>query len=184
MWVRPGLLILLFLLLGCSHYQGPGSLRGPGEFASPYAAAPHVHSPEGEPLNLGPLRLDWPVKDVKLNQAFKPSRNRDHLGIDLGGRKGTPILAAHDGYVVYAGRGYRGYGKMIIIEYDQQWATLYAHLSKISVKEGQVVVRGQTIGGMGRTGRATGVHLHFELMRDKLPVDPMEYLKSENLAAH
>lgn len=101
----------------------------------------------------------------------------------MGGSKGSAILAAHEGRVIYTGSGFTGYGNMVMIEWDSNWATLYAHLNHIDVKEGQWVRQGQVIGGMGRTGRATGVHLHFELIRNKQPVDPLNYLQqSETLA--
>ena len=66
---------------------------------------------------------------------------------------------------------------MIILEFDEEWATLYAHLDSLSVKEGNIVERGDRVGRMGDSGRATGVHLHFELIKDKQPVNPLEYLK-------
>ena len=103
------------------------------------------------------------------------------MGVDLAGKRGYRIYAAHDGIVVYAGRGFRGYGNMILLEYDGQWATLYAHLDGFRVKTGDRVSTGQTIGTMGRTGRATGVHLHFELLKKKQPVDPLPYLRGEAL---
>ncbi len=92
------------------------------------------------------------------------------------GPKNTPIVAAHPGRVIYVGRGFRGYGKMVMIEYNNRWASLYAHLNSFEVKQGQYVRMGDVIGRMGRTGRATGVHLHFELLKNKLPVNPMSYL--------
>ena len=120
--------------------------------------------------------LQWPVGKVKLSQAFRPHRNPKHDGLDLTHYLNAPIYSAHEGFVVYTGSSYRGYGKMIIVQYNDRWATLYAHLNKIEVREGEIVERGQKIGRMGKTGRATGVHLHFELLKNKLPVDPLDYL--------
>ena len=115
------------------------------------------------------FRLQWPVRRLKINRGFIPD---DHMGLDIAGRMGDSILAAHDGVVVYAGSGFKGYGRMIILEYNSEWATLYGHLNRIRVKTGQTVKAGSLIGTMGRSGRATGVHLHFELMRNKQPIDP------------
>ena len=128
------------------------------------------------PQNAGPFVISWPVPEVRINQAFSPDKNRKHAGIDFGGAKNSPILAAHDGLVVYAGKAFKGYGRMVMIEYNSEWATLYGHLNKIKVKEGEYVKAGQVIGGMGRTGHATGVHLHFELIRKKENVDPLPML--------
>lgn len=123
--------------------------------------------------------LSWPLNHVKINQKFNPhKKRRPHLGVDFAGRKGTAIFASHEGLVIYAGRAFKGFGKLVIVEYDDQWASLYAHLDKITVKQGQVVERGQTIGNMGRTGRATGVHLHYELLYYQRPVDPIPLLNN------
>jgi murein DD-endopeptidase MepM/ murein hydrolase activator NlpD len=119
----------------------------------------------------------WPVHNVVINRGFKET-GRPHEGVDLHGTKNTPIYAAHAGQVVYVGHKYHGFGNMIIIEFSSRWASLYAHLQSFKVKRGDQVTKGQWIGAMGRTGHATGVHLHFELMKDKHPVDPQLYLPS------
>lgn len=120
--------------------------------------------------------FDWPVDQAKLSRGFLPNKRRPHLGIDLAASKGTPILAAHSGKVIYTGQDFSGFGKLIMIEGSRGWATFYAHLSKIRVSEGDRVKKGEVIGLMGRTGRATGVHLHFEIRGARGPVDPLMYL--------
>lgn len=120
--------------------------------------------------------FDWPVDDARMTRGFLPNRRRPHLGIDLAAPKGTRILASQDGTVIYTGRDFRGFGKMVMIEGLNGWATLYAHLSSINVKEGQKITQGELVGQMGRTGRASGVHLHFEIRRSTGPVDPLPYL--------
>lgn len=120
--------------------------------------------------------FDWPVDSARMTRGFMPKKKRPHLGIDLAAPKGTPILASQGGTVIYAGREFRGYGKMVLIESGEGWATLYAHFDKILVVEGQKVRQGEVIGAMGRTGRATGVHLHFEVRKDRGPVDPLPLL--------
>lgn len=129
--------------------------------------------------------LDWPVDEARMTRGYLPNRKRPHLGLDLASPKGTPILSAHNGLVIYTGRDFKGFGKMVLIEGANGWATLYAHLDKIQVKEGLRVLQGQRIGTMGRTGRATGVHLHFELRKARGPVDPLLYLPGgTKLASH
>ncbi len=123
--------------------------------------------------------FDWPVDKAKLSRGFSPKplgRRRPHFGIDLAAKQGSPIYAAQDGLVIYTGNGFRGFGKMLMIEGRGGYATLYAHFSQIKVKEGQRVKKGTLIGYMGRTGRASGVHLHFEIRKGKGPVDPLPYL--------
>ena len=149
------------------HYRGSGPYR--------------PQRPRDRPNNYlpkGPFRLVWPVDYIKLTQSFAPRSNPNHQGVDLGGERGTPIKAAHYGLVIYTGKKYKGYGKMILIEFNEKWATLYAHLDSISVREGDIVNMGNVIGRMGDTGETSGVHLHFELIKDKQPINPLKYLKS------
>ena len=142
----------------------------PPESRQPREARRRPPRPDSE------FSLSWPVHSGQVTQSFRPGRNPSHQGIDIGGSRGAPILAAHEGRVVYAGQHFRGYGNMVILEFNEEWATLYAHLHTIDVQEGQWVHRGDKLGGMGRTGRATGVHLHFELLRHKQPIDPLTRL--------
>jgi murein DD-endopeptidase MepM/ murein hydrolase activator NlpD len=99
-----------------------------------------------------------------------------HEGIDLGGTTRTPILAAAPGVVLFSGRRVRGYGRMVVVEHAESWSTVYAHLSKIETQVGRRVNTGDRLGWMGRSGRASGVHLHFEIRRGADPVDPIVLL--------
>ncbi len=171
--MRVSILLSLSALLiaGCGHYRSSfETYRGPGGVISRSASNRTFSTHSGE------FQLAWPVGKVDISQVFKPHKKRRHLGIDLRGPKGSDIYAAHSGRVIYSGQGFRGYGKMVMVEHSPKWASLYAHLDRIDVREGDVVRLGDRVGRMGRTGRATGVHLHFELIKNKLPVDPMAYL--------
>ena len=140
--------LLLFLSqTHCTTFKGPGDLT----------VRTHPHPSSSESVNDSPP-LQKPVNHYRISQHFSPPSNPKHDGIDLAGRLNTPVYASHSGKIIYKGRKYRGYGKMILLEYNNSWATLYAHLNKIYVKPGQIVKKGQLIGAMGRTGRATGVH--------------------------
>ncbi|MCX7979184.1 MAG: M23 family metallopeptidase [Bdellovibrionaceae bacterium] len=121
-------------------------------------------------------KFDWPVDDARLTRGFLPRARRPHLGIDLASQKGSGIFSSHRGVVIYCGRDFRGFGRMVLIEDGYGYATLYAHLERILVSEGQRVSQGEVIGTMGRTGRATGVHLHFEVRQSKKPIDPLTVL--------
>lgn len=133
-------------------------------------------------VRLPPHAIDWPVDEARLTRGYflkHPTRKkgRPHLGLDLANKKGTAIFSSHDGVVIYAGRGFRGYGRMIMVEANNgEYATLYAHLSKIRVRQGYQVKQGDWIGDMGSTGRSTGPHLHFEIRTLAGPVDPLLYL--------
>lgn len=181
--VRIVYLLPTIFLLSCTTFKGPGDLSAPEgvlEESSP-AAAPvgPTLSWSGERYSQSAptsgLEFDWPVDTATMSRGFLLGK-RWHYGLDLAAKKGTPILASAPGVVIYVGRGFSGYGKLIVIEHDENWATLYSHLNKFSVKEGERVTRGQKIGEMGRTGRASGVHLHFEIRYNRQPVNPLMYL--------
>jgi murein DD-endopeptidase MepM/ murein hydrolase activator NlpD len=98
-----------------------------------------------------------------------------HAGIDLSVPTGTPIRAAQEGIVVFA--GYNGaYGIAVKLDNQNGFSTLYAHNSRILVHVGQTIKAGQVISLSGSTGRSTGPHLHFEVHKDGWPVDPLQYL--------
>jgi murein DD-endopeptidase MepM/ murein hydrolase activator NlpD len=105
----------------------------------------------------------------------KNGRRRMHAGIDLAAPQGTPIHATADGVVISAGAE-GGYGQTVRIRHEFGFETLYAHNSRIRVKPGQRVSRGDHISDMGRTGRVTGVHLHYEVRLNGSPVNPMVYV--------
>jgi murein DD-endopeptidase MepM/ murein hydrolase activator NlpD len=98
-----------------------------------------------------------------------------HAGLDFAGAPGTRVLAVADGVVSYAGRD-KGYGKLIEITHGGGYVTRYAHNASVLVQPGQTVRRGDAIALMGSTGRSTGPHVHFEVLRDGRPVNPMSFV--------
>lgn len=129
--------------------------------------------------------FDWPVWEARMTRGYLPhgtkKRKRPHRGIDLAAPRGSAVMASHDGVVIYTGSGFKGYGKMIMIESKDpgdggNWATLYGHLDKILVYEGKKVRQGEVMGALGNTGRSSGPHLHFEIRRLNGPIDPLPLL--------
>lgn len=116
-------------------------------------------------------RLLWPTTNKKINQYARWG----HMAIDIGGDYSSPIYAADSGRVETINKG-RGYGNDIIINHGGGKKTLYAHLSKIFIRTGDNVEKGQTIGMMGCTGWCTGTHLHFEVTVNGSKVNPLSYL--------
>lgn len=104
-----------------------------------------------------------------------------HNGIDIAAPEGTPVKSCWDGQVVFAGKQH-GYGNLVIVEHPGGWRSYYGHNKAMNVSEGQAIRAGQQIASVGQTGRATGPHLHFELRRDEVAVDPMK-LGGTKLAA-
>ena len=109
----------------------------------------------------------------------KTGGRRMHSGVDFAGPVGTPLYATADGVVTHAG-WLSGYGRLVKIKHEFGIETRYAHMSKIRVKVGQRVSRGERIGDMGASGRVTGPHLHYEVRVGGKAVNPMIYIKAAN----
>jgi murein DD-endopeptidase MepM/ murein hydrolase activator NlpD len=100
-----------------------------------------------------------------------------HEGIDFPADAGTPVVAAASGKVIAAGH-HPQYGKIIEIDHGNGLLSRYAHASKVFVKEGELVLRGQRVASVGSTGRSTGPHLHFEVRLNGVPQNPARFLQS------
>lgn len=134
-------------------------------------------------IKYGGGKLLWPVPSSNVitspfGMRLHPVLGvyRMHTGIDIAANTGASIVAAADGQVIFSGY-YGGYGYTVIIDHGDGISTLYAHNSALLVKEGDTVKRGQVIAKAGSTGLSTGPHLHFEVRKNGVPVNPMDWLK-------
>lgn len=118
----------------------------------------------------------WPTVGGYVSSKQGPRWGRMHKGIDIARPSNRTIKAADNGVVVSAGWG-GGYGNKIVIDHQNGFRTLYGHMSSLKVKVGQTVSKGTSIGVMGATGDATGVHLHFEVYKNGSLVNPLSYLR-------
>jgi murein DD-endopeptidase MepM/ murein hydrolase activator NlpD len=132
----------------------------------------------------------WPVKGGWVSSSFGfradpfNGRRSMHKGVDIASPLGSPIHAMGEGVVTFAGKK-RGYGNMVEINHGQGYSTRYAHVAEWLVKVGDRVTRGQPVAKVGLTGRSTGPHLHFEVLRSHRQVDPVSYLNGpRSLVAH
>ncbi len=126
------------------------------------------------------LPFATPLKDAfRFTSGFGRRWGRLHAGTDFAAPHGTPIYSTADGTVIHAG-WMSGYGRLVKIKHEFGIETRYAHMSKIRVKVGQKVSRGDRVGDMGNTGRSTGTHLHYEVRVGGEPVNPMTYIKAAN----
>ena len=132
---------------------------------------------------LGNLPLAKPINDAQLRSPFgrrvDPLNGRwaMHPGLDMAGATGSKIYSTNEGVIVFAGRK-PAYGNVVDIEHKFGIVTRYAHLSKIVVKEGQKVAKGQQVGVQGSTGRSTGQHLHYEVRVNDSPINPIKFLNA------
>jgi murein DD-endopeptidase MepM/ murein hydrolase activator NlpD len=118
----------------------------------------------------------WPVRG-RIIAAFGPKPNGlQNDGINLAVPEGTPVKAAEDGVVAYAGNELKGYGNLVLVRHANGFVTAYANASDILVKRGESVKRGQVIAHSGQTGNVTSPQLHFEIRKGATPVDPAQYL--------
>ncbi len=98
-----------------------------------------------------------------------------HHGMDFTGPEGSDIFVTGDGVVVEAGYSFYGYGNRVVIDHGYGFKTVYAHLKKIFVNEGQKLKRGEVIGSLGNTGRSTGAHLHYEVKKNNRSINPINF---------
>lgn len=131
----------------------------------------------GEVVSEVDKTISWPAQGV-ITLEFSQSSGYQvfHTGIDIANSTGTPVTPFMQGEVVYAGEIFWGYGKHIIIDHGDNIRSIYGHLDKIFVFEGQKVNIGDEIGQIGSTGWSTGPHLHLETRVYGLPVNPRTFL--------
>jgi murein DD-endopeptidase MepM/ murein hydrolase activator NlpD len=125
--------------------------------------------PKGKPAK------GWVTSGFGVRKSPFSDGNKMHCGLDIAARTGTPVLAPADGVVKRVGTA-PDYGKMVVIDHGYGYQTLYAHNSKLFVKVGQRVKRGDQIAAIGNTGRSTGSHLHYEVHLNGVPIDPRKFL--------
>jgi murein DD-endopeptidase MepM/ murein hydrolase activator NlpD len=160
--------------------RGEGSVGSLATVDSPHSArlaapvAPEAEESAKGGAGAGTFR--WPVRG-RVIATFGPKPNGlQNDGINLAVPEGTPVKAADDGVVAYAGNELKGYGNLVLVRHSNGFVTAYAHASEILVKRGETVKRGQVIAKSGQTGNVTSPQLHFEIRKGATPVDPSQYL--------
>jgi murein DD-endopeptidase MepM/ murein hydrolase activator NlpD len=160
--------------------RGEGSVGSLATVESPHSArlaapiAPEAEDSAKGGEAAGTFR--WPVRG-RVIATFGPKPNGlQNDGINLAVPEGTPVKAADDGVVAYAGNELKGYGNLVLVRHSNGFVTAYAHASEILVKRGETVKRGQVIAKSGQTGNVTSPQLHFEIRKGATPVDPSQYL--------
>lgn len=120
--------------------------------------------------------FSWPVKGRVISGYGPKEKGLHNDGVNIAVPRGTPVKAAENGVVAYAGNEIRGFGNLLLIKHDGGWVTAYAHNDELLVKRGDQVSRGQTISKAGSTGSVSSPQLHFELRKGANAVDPQKYM--------
>jgi len=143
----------------------------PTEVKAPETRAPEAKALEKPVLSGDEVDWIWPANGKLLAQYTEGGSK----GVDIAGKEGDPVLAAAGGVVSYAGTGLRGYGNLIVLRHNATYLSVYAHNSKLLVKEKDIVAKGQKIAEIGSTD-AESPRLHFEVRRQGKPADPLKFL--------
>jgi len=118
----------------------------------------------------------WPVRGKVITSYGAKTNGKSNDGINLAVPEGTPIKAAEDGVVAYAGNELKGYGNLVLVRHANGYVTAYAHASELLVKRGDNIKRGQVIAKSGQSGEVGSPQLHFEIRKGSSPVDPLQFL--------
>lgn len=140
------------------------------------AAAPSASARTDAPERLRPV---WPAQGTLTARFGERRGSGPHEGIDIGMLRTLRLRAVTAGVVKRTGyaAGYEGYGKVVLLDLPGPYTALYAHLSDVRVRAGQTVRKGERLGLAGCTGSCSGTHLHFELKRRGVPVNPLTFLR-------
>ncbi len=141
-------------------------------FKIPSEKSEDWNTPQGLPIKKSAIKRIAKY-GMRMHPVLKVTKM--HTGIDYAASKGTPIVATANGTVITVKSEKKAYGKHIIIKHNDTYQTLYAHMQSIKVKQGQMVKKGQMIGTVGNTGVSTAPHLHYEVRKNGLPVNPEYY---------
>ena len=163
----------------------PAQPRPQARAAAPSAPAGTTPAPRPAPPPIAAIpapRLEWPLEGRILSTFGRKPGGRFNDGINIAAIAGTPVRAAADGEVIYAGHGVAAFGGLILIRHEGGWVTAYAHNETLLVARGDRVTRGQTIARAGATGEVTEPQLHFELRQGRTPVDPLLHLPRRALS--
>ncbi|MGA7805921.1 M23 family metallopeptidase, partial [Bradyrhizobium sp.] len=145
--------------------------------ASPAAEETATETPVKAAEATGALpTFRWPVRGKVITSYGAKTNGKSNDGINLAVPEGTPVKAAEDGVVAYAGNELKGYGNLVLIRHANGYVTAYAHASELLVKRGDTIKRGQVIAKSGQSGEVASPQLHFEIRKGSTPVDPLQFL--------
>ncbi len=172
-WALAQTTVVLFFVLffvGCSTQPRHSGRRG---LLDDFFRKSELSDARVRELDRLASRWSPPLKQVSITSPFGRRSGDPHDGVDLRASVGTPVFSVGEGVALFAGTGMSGYGKMIVVRHPGGVSTVYAHNSRLLVRKGQKIRRGQRIALSGRTGRSRGAHLHFEVRSGITAIDPL-----------
>jgi murein DD-endopeptidase MepM/ murein hydrolase activator NlpD len=144
--------------------------------AAPNADEPAIESPVKAEATGALPTFRWPVRGKVITAYGAKANGKANDGINVAVPEGTPVKAADDGTVTYAGNELKSYGNLVLIKHANGYVTAYAHASELLVKRGDTIKRGQVIAKSGQSGEVQSPQLHFEIRKGQAPVDPLQFL--------
>jgi murein DD-endopeptidase MepM/ murein hydrolase activator NlpD len=118
----------------------------------------------------------WPVNGQIIEPFGVTAKGVQNDGVNIAANEGADVRASHKGEVAFVGSGLKAFGNLVLVKHDDGWITAYAHLSEVTVQEGDFLDRGDILGKVGMTGRVDSPQLHFEIRKARNPVNPQDYL--------
>jgi murein DD-endopeptidase MepM/ murein hydrolase activator NlpD len=154
---------------------------GPVQSARLAVASPATEDKEEEPARPAETTsalptFRWPARGKVITSYGAKTNGKSNDGINIAVPEGTPVKAAEDGVVAYAGNELKGYGNLVLVRHSNGFVTAYAHASELMVKRGDAIKRGQVIAKSGQSGEVGSPQLHFEIRKGSSPVDPLQFL--------
>lgn len=158
---------------------GTAAKPAPATRPAPAARPSPAPTPTASAAPAPSSRFAWPLAGKARRGFTARGQSNYHDGIDIPAPAGTAVRATAAGKVIYAGEEPQQFGNLVIVDHGGGWTSAYAFLSRITVKQGDPVKKGERVGLVGDTGMARGTELHFEMRRDNRPVDPGEHLPAQ-----
>lgn len=146
------------------------------------ASTPQPRPAVGEPPPRSGRLFQWPLRGTVVSDFGPKPGGLQNDGVNIAAPRGTPIRAAENGVVVYAGNELRGFGNLLLIRHEGGWMTAYGHAEELLVKRGDRIRRGQIIAKVGSSGNVASPQLHFEIRRGTRAVNPREFLAAGDRA--
>jgi murein DD-endopeptidase MepM/ murein hydrolase activator NlpD len=160
------------LVVPDAHPRAPAQPRTPSTLLARLRNLIIPQKRGGESVLSRAARFIWPTSARRITQYF----NWRHGGVDIAGPPSNKIYAAASGHVILSG-WQRGYGLTLLVDHGNGYVTRYGHARKLFVRSGEYVEKGETIAMIGNTGRSTGPHLHFEVLRNGHKINPLSFVR-------